>query len=378
MGRIKLNSRAFEILGAEIKNLTDAYHGQIRKVLALDIDNTLWGGIVGEDGVKGIKLSEEGIGKVYVDFQRAVKALKSLGIILALCSKNNYADIKEAFDNHPMIMLKLTDFASIRINWEDKVTNLQAIAEELKLGLDTFVFIDDNPIERALVREHLPEVATPDFPDDTTRLVSWFVDDVANVFFPKFSLTEEDKSKTEQYLANSQRKFFGNNIDLDAFIRGLEIRLTLHENNSLLAERAAQMTQKTNQFNLTTKRYSVGEIESFLKSHNWTVFNLEYEDRFGKEGIIGTAIVRVDSSSALFDSFLLSCRVIGRKVEFLFLDQIVNVLRSKHKGINTLYSAYEPTSKNVIAADFYEQAGFAVIESDVAGAKKYSMQIHSS
>ncbi|TNF56470.1 HAD-IIIC family phosphatase [bacterium] len=377
IGRIKYNTFAFEKLAEELRLLLKAYRGRIKKVLVLDLDNTLWGGIIGEDGIEGIQLSEEGTGKAFLDFQKTLKDTKDLGIILALCSKNNMEDVKECFDKHPMSVLSLDDFVSMKVNWTDKVTNMKELSAELNLGLDSFVFLDDNPVERELIKQNLPDVSVPDFPGDPAELPNWFVKNVIFEYFPKIFITDEDKMKTAQYKASMGRKKVHETLDLNSFIKTLDIRLKLYVNDKRFIDRTAQMTQKTNQFNLTTKRYTKQDINNFIHSTDQYVFNMEYGDRFGNEGIVCTVIIKVHKANAYIDSLLMSCRVIGRKIEFKLLNDIVMYLHQINKNIDTLYAKYIPTKKNVLVADFYEEAGFLVKEESEDGIKHYERDITS-
>ena len=355
LGRIKYTKLGFEILNKEFESLLKAYTGKIKKVLVLDLDNVLWGGIIGEDGLDGIKLSEDGIGKAYRDFQKLIKQMKDIGILLTICSKNNLEDVKEVFENHPMMVLNFDDFVSKKINWKNKVTNIKEIADELNLGLDSFVFIDDNPTEREVVRRYLEMVAVPDFPSNPEDLPQWFINDVVFEYFPKISVTKEDMEKTRQYIANIKRKNMSKKLDINEFLRTLEIRIKIYNDDTRFLVRTAQMTQKTNQFNLTTKRYTENDIRNFINNPDWHIFNLEYEDKFGNEGIVGTSIVKVDGKNAYIDSFLMSCRIIGKNVEYVFLYEILKKLREL--GVNNVYAQYIKTRKNSLVKNFYDECG---------------------
>lgn len=357
LGRIKFNSFCFEIIKDELNNILKAYTGKIKKVLVLDLDNTLWGGIIGEDGIDGIKLSEDGEGKIYRDFQKNIKALKDLGIILTICSKNNIDDVKEVFEKHPLMVLKWDDFIIKKINWNNKVENIKSIAEELNVGIDSLVFIDDNPVERNIVKENLKEVEVVDFPENIENLVNWFID-VIYEFFPKINLTKEDIKKTEQYKANLKRSELLKKVsDIEDFIKNLNIELHIYIDNKNFISRAAQLTQKTNQFNLTTKRYTENDIRTFMESEEKIVFLLEYKDKFQNEGIIGEAIVKIESDRAVLDTFLMSCRVIGRKVEYTFLYEILNYL--EQMKIKDISIEFIPTKKNkFVAKEFFEKINF--------------------
>ncbi|MFA6401513.1 MAG: HAD-IIIC family phosphatase [Salinivirgaceae bacterium] len=356
LGRIKYTNQCFEEFSKEINYIIRAIEGKTKKVLILDLDNTLWGGIIGEDGMNGIMLSEDGEGKIYRDFQQKIKSLKQLGVILAICSKNNIEDSNVAF-SHPMMVLKKNDFSSAKINWESKAKNISEIAEELSLGLDSFVFIDDNPRERAIIKQSYPEVEVPDFPVDITDLNSWFTE-IIYEYFGKVTLSDEDRTKSEQYERLAARSIEKSSLNLDEFVASLQIRLNVDNHPVNHSKRLSQLSQKTNQFNLTTRRYSETEILDFLKSEKHIVFALEYEDKFGKEGIVGEAIVEVSNNIAIIDTYLLSCRVIGKNVEYNFLREIGIFISEKFPEIETIRGCFIPTSKNILTKDFYLNAGF--------------------
>ncbi|MBF0558390.1 MAG: HAD family hydrolase [Nitrospirae bacterium] len=359
LGRIKYTNKALKVLSEEISNCADAVKGNIKKVLVLDLDNTLWGGIIGEDGINGIKLSEDGIGKAYRDFQFVVKAMKDLGVILAINSKNNPEDAINVFANHPMMVLKEEDFVILKINWNNKVDNMKEIAQELNLGLDSFVFIDDNGREREMVRQN-SVVAVPEFPDDPAQLKEWFLKDIVYKYFPKVFITKEDAGKAGQYKANIKRGDLSKHLNIDEFIKSLEIRIEVYVNDGRFVQRTAQLTQKTNQFNVTTRRYTEADIEQFMKKGN--VYALSYTDRFGDEGIVGCAVVSINGDAAYLDALLMSCRVIGRNVEFLFLRRILSMLSDK--GVKVVKSGFIPTNKNIVARDFFDKSGFIALGED--------------
>jgi len=361
LGRIKYTNYALKTLAKEFQNIVEAIRGKTKKVLVLDLDNTLWGGVIGEDGLDGIQLSEDGIGKAYRDFQSVIKSLTDLGVILAINSKNNLEDADEAFSSHQMMVLKKDDFAVMQINWEPKAENMKQIADDLNLGLDSFVFIDDNPREREMIKEHLPQVTVPHFPNDPVYLKRWFLEKVVYPYFPKVALTREDRKKTGQYKAYGKRKELSKKgLNLDAFIRNLNIELGVYINDERFIRRTAQLTQKTNQFNMTTRRYTEADIERFIEDDGHFIFNFDYKDKFGEEGIVGAAIVKRQETSAFLDTFLLSCRVIGRNVEYVFLYQILDYL--KIHNLQGITAEFRPTKKNVVAEKFYKNIAFARTE----------------
>jgi FkbH-like protein len=353
-GRIRYSNVMFRELAATFRGALRASLSQSKKVLVLDLDNTLWGGVLGEDGIHGVALSEQGKGKCFRDFQRAIHRLASHGVLLALCSKNNPADVEEAFEQHPMTVLRASDFVARRINWDNKADNIRSIAEELNLGLDSFVFLDDNPVERSLVKHHLPEVEVPEFPERPELLPDWFVTAVVFPYFPKYRITQEDRQKVAQYHANARRSELMAHVDLKSFIERLEIQTQFYVDDRSLVERMSQMTQKTNQFNLTTQRYSVADIVRFIEGPDHVVIALEYEDRFGKEGITGLAIA--DLAEARLDTFLLSCRIIGRGVEDSLLAKLEAL--AQHRGHRAFHATFCPTKKNKPAEGFLERVGY--------------------
>lgn len=365
LGRIKYTNLGFLQIAKHLKSLIDAINGKTKKVLVLDLDNTLWGGVIGEDGMQGILLSEDGIGKVYRDFQKLIKQLKAIGILLAICSKNNEGDVTGVLDLHKMMILSSDDFVAKKINWNNKVDNIKSIAKDLELGLDSFVFIDDNPVERDLVKQSIPEVTVPDFPKEIDQLNKWFIMEVVFPYFPKVKLTNEDKEKTNQYKRNTNRKILETSLDINTYIKSLEIKLSITNNDRNQFYRISQLTQKTNQFNLTTKRYTEIEIENFMNDKAKNVFSVEYSDKFGNEGIIAVSIIEIlQNNIAYIDTFLMSCRVIGRNVEYLFFLKIIEML-SKENKIDFYKLEYIPTSKNIIAEEFYKQCGFDINSNNI-------------
>lgn len=352
-GRIKYTSIGFKTISNEIINLINAYEGKSKKVLVLDLDNTLWGGIIGEDE---IDLSNEGKGKLYVDFQKNIKKLKDIGVLLAINSKNNYEDAIKGL-NHPMSILKEDDFIVIKANWFHKADNLIEIAKTLNLGLDSIVFIDDNKIERESIKKLLPEVIVPDFPEDIYKLNNWFKE-IVYKYFAKTTLTNEDKTKIAQYKAKFQREELSKKMSYDEFLKSLEIKLNFYIDDKRFINRYAQMTQKTNQFNLTTKRYNVNDIERFIDEKNYKVIAVEYEDKFLKEGIIGLAILKI-SKNIEIDTFLLSCRVLKRNVENTLIKKIEEIAKNLNKNI---IGYYYHTKKNMQVKDLYLKFGFKQID----------------
>ena len=266
------------------------------------------------------------------------------------------------------MILQPEDFVATRVGWGDKVSSLVAISEDLSLGLDSFVFLDDNPVERAMISENLPTVAVPDFPTRPELLLEWFVDEVAFPYFPRVRVLDSDRNKTAQYQARNERISEAESVvDLDAFIERLEIQLDIRTDDEFSVERAAQMTQKTNQFNLTTKRCTPDQIKAWMNSNDHAVFTLAYQDRFGDEGIVGLAVIAL--STADIPVFLLSCRIIGRKVERSLLRCIEEF--AAQNDLTEIKCLFVPTEKNSVSAEFLNESGWVIERAEVVGGISY-------
>jgi len=326
-----------------------------KKCIVLDLDNTLWFGILGEDGADGIKMGEDYPGNVYRFFQAYLLELSRIGIILAVCSKNNEADVFNVLENHPDMLLRKDSFSAYRINWNNKADNIKEIAQELNIGLDSMVFIDDNPAERELIKQALPGVCVPEFPVHP-YLYPIFIKQLTDDYFSAYTLTQEDLVKSRQYTENAERaKYKSQFADMDAYLRSLEIKLTVEKLDDFNKARFAQMTQKTNQFNLTTRRYTEAEIQSFA-DNGGLVYGLRVKDKFGDNGLTGLMIVSLKKQTAYIDTLLLSCRVLGKEIEYVFVKYILNKL--KEIGIQKVNASYIKTTKNGQVEKFYESIGF--------------------
>ena len=340
-----------------------------KKCLILDLDNTLWAGILGEDGVEGISFEGDYPGKAFALWQEGIKQLKESGVILAICSKNNESDVECVWEKHTNMILKADDFAAKRINWIDKATNIQSIAEELNIGLDSIVFVDDNPTERELIRQMLPMVVVPEWsshPYDLPQLYNELVDR----YFQVYSLTEEDKNKTLQYQQIALRKREQQQFaSLEDFIRSLQIKLYIKEVNELTLQRVAQMSQKTNQFNLTTKRYTENDILQYLDK-GACIYTLSVADKFGDSGITGCIILLPNSEGWMIDTLLLSCRVLGKGIEYAFVKHVLSLFDDE----TIIQAQYFPTEKNSLVADFYDRLGFDLV-SQIDGKKYYQINL---
>ena len=342
-----------------------------KKCIVLDLDNTLWGGVLGEEGVSGIKIGGDYPGKAFAFFQKSLLHLSKAGVILTVCSKNNEADVLEAWDKNPFMVLKKEHFAAYRINWMDKASNIKELAEELNLGLDSFVFIDDNPTERELIKQMLPMVSVPEFPSQPYELPLFFKQ-LADDYFKVYSVTEEDKKKTEQYKANAARAQAQHSFsDFGAFLESLDIQMTIEAANEFNIPRIAQMTQKTNQFNLTTKRYTDADVKGFL-ANGWKIWCISVADRFGDNGITGCIMINGDE----IDTFLLSCRILGKGIEKAFIKKIMALL--KESGMPSVKASYLPTAKNAQVASFYDTCGFLCVAQEADGSKAYVLDLNNA
>jgi FkbH-like protein len=329
------------------------------KVIVLDADNTLWGGVVGEDGVNGIALGPEYPGSAYREFQRRILDFQQRGFILAMCSKNNPADVDEVLQTHPHQILREAHFAARRVNWTPKPDNLLSLAEELNLGLDSFIFVDDSDHECAAVRARLPQVQVVQVPSRAVDVASC-LDQVARL--EVLSLTKEDLEKTAMYAQERQRREILDQASAtgddagDYLTRlGMKMRVTLAPSAHLT--RLSQLTKKTNQFNLTTRRYDEHQMQVFITSPDWLVADFSLADVFGDSGIVGLAMFRiVGSTSAELDTLLMSCRVIGRQAESAFLNALFGQLA--HRGVDRILADYIPTPKNPLVKDLLPQHGF--------------------
>lgn len=346
-------------LSDAVTSIAAANHLSRAKVIVVDADNTLWGGVIGEDGINGIALGQEYPGRAYVDFQKKLLSLQQRGFILALCSKNNPEDVNEVFQNHPHQILKSEHFAAQRVNWLPKPDNLKSLAQELNLGLDSFIFIDDSDYECSAVRHALPSVEIVQIPTRPVDIPAC-LDGLARL--EVVSLTAEDIEKAAMYAQERLRKSQLEQLTktgggIEEYLKSLNMNMTVGVDDVSLVARLAQLTQKTNQFNLTTKRYSEEDISGMIRNDAFSVYHFSLADNFGSSGIVGLAIVEQRTSNeARLDTFLMSCRVIGRRAEHAFLHTIIKNLLSK--GITELTSMYIPTRKNILVENFLPENGF--------------------
>ncbi len=351
---IKFNPKA-------TRALADAYLGYIkpltsrnRKCLVLDLDNTLWGGVVGEAGSHGIELGPTPTGRPFWEFQKYLKSFVARGVILAINSKNNPDDALDVLRNHPYMVLREDQFAAIRMNWEDKIANMKALAEEINIGLDSMVFFDDDPFNRALMRELLPEVLTLEVPNDPAKYVS-AISEMTD--FNILQLTEEDRKKGSLYAAERKRRDVrGQHASLEDFLKQLELVVRVEAATDQTIPRIAQLTQKTNQFTMTTRRYTEDDIRRMRESGTTAVVALSASDRFGDHGLTGAAMVTQEGGVWTIDSLLLSCRILGKGIENVFLSHLIR--EAQRAGAMEIVGEFIPTAKNSPAESLYRDSGF--------------------
>jgi FkbH-like protein len=337
--------------------------GKVAKAVAVDLDNTLWGGVLGEDGPHGIRLDGDYPGAAFVELQRALLDLHRRGILLAIVSKNDPQDALNAIASHPNMLLRREHFAAHRIGWANKSDSLREIAKELNIGTDALAFLDDNPVERQQVRMELPEVMVIDLPDDVLEYAQAVRDCPV---FERLRLSDEDRQRNRYYVDQRSREALGASCSSpEEFLRSLDQAVEIAPANSRTMSRIAQLTQKTSQFNLTTRRYSEPEIAALAARDDTEVFSLRVTDVFNDNGVTGVAIVRYQAQRCDVDTFLLSCRVIGRTVETALLSCLC--AQARKRGAERLQGWFLPTRKNAPAADFYPRHGFSVVEESPAG-----------
>ena len=354
-GDIKISTEYIPKFINELMGYVYAVSGITKKCIVLDLDNTLWGGVIGEDGFDNIKLGDNPVGRSFVEFQKRLLALNKRGIVLAINSKNNFDDAIKVIQKHPNMILRENNFACVKINWDDKVENLQKIAEELNIGLDSLVFFDDDPINQEYVRESLPEVLVVEIPKDSSQY-SQIITEMKD--FDVLKITDEDTKRSGMYLGQKKRKELQSKVgNFNEFLKQMNIEVNVKKADSFSIPRISQLTLKTNQFNLTTKRYQEEEVSKFSSSDDKIVECVQVSDKFGDNGITGTYIIeKKNNEEWIIDTFLLSCRIMGRGVEEIMMNQIIE--NAKLAGIKRIKGEFVPTAKNKPAENFYQNLGF--------------------
>jgi FkbH-like protein len=362
-GRAPLSRAAMCALGQEYVTFIRALRGRARKCLVVDCDNTLWGGIIGEDGIGDIKLGSAYPGSCYTDFQREILNLKDRGVILGVCSKNNEEDVREVFRDHPEMLLREEHIAVWEVNWDDKVTNLRKIAARLNIGLDAIVFADDSRFECDFVRENLPQVEVLSLGEEPSaygRLLS------STGYFDSLTFSREDKLRTQMYQDEAQRQELQKSTtSLAEYLASLQMVASLGKADDITIARIAQLTQKTNQFNLTTRRYTESEIRRFARDPAMDVLYMKLRDRVSDLGLVGVAIMKYQGQEAMIDTFLLSCRALGRGAEEVLLEHCLK--SAARAGADRVLGSYSRTSKNAQVADFYSRSHSATVSQTTEG-----------
>jgi FkbH-like protein len=371
LAKLPFDDSCLPIYADHLLRLIAALRGRSRKCLILDLDNTVWGGVIGDDGLEGIKIAQgDATGEAHLAVQQLALSLRGRGIVLAVSSKNTDEIARAPFREHPEMLLKEEHFAVFQANWNDKATNIKAIAEELSLGLDAMVFLDDNPVERALVRQVLPQVAVPELPEDP----AWYARTLAAAgYFESTAFSAEDRARADMYQSNARRVALQSQAgDLDAYLASLGMEILFAPFDRVGRARISQLINKSNQFNLTTRRYSEAEVATADEESEVFTLQVRLVDRFGDNGMISVVICRPDRSCVwAIDTWLMSCRVLGRQVEQMVLREII--LHARESGIQTLIGTYHPTEKNALVRDHYHKLGFKNLAERSDGTTEWSL-----
>jgi FkbH-like protein len=365
---------AVPMFGELVARLLSAERGQSSKCLVLDLDNTLWGGVIGDDGLQGLVLgSGSALGEAFSAFQGFCRELARRGVILAICSKNDETNALEPFDKHPEMVLKRSDFSCFIANWDDKASNLRRIARELNIGMDALVFVDDNPFERALIRHALPMVAVPEMPEDPAGFAAALSD---AGYFEAVVVTDEDRQRTAQYSGNRLREELKlSSASFTEYLQNLGMKLIWSRFDVVGLQRIVQLINKTNQFNLTTRRYTEEEVRQVMNDEHSVGLQFRLVDKLGDNGIIAIVIGNLtENADFVVDTWLMSCRVIGRQVEQATLNVLAR--EAQCRGAERIIGEYIPTAKNKMVADHFGNLGFGPIGGSSANASRYALELN--
>jgi len=373
MAKFPFADDCIPLYGYQVARIVAALRGKSRKVLILDLDNTLWGGVIGDDGLEGIKVAQgDATGEAYLAVQRHALDLRQRGIVLAVSSKNTDEVARTPFEKHPEMLLRLEHFAVFQANWNDKATNIQAIADELSLGLDAMVFVDDNPVERGLVRKLLPQVAVPELPQDPAGYVRTLT---AAGYFEAVAFTVEDLQRAGFYQDNARRAGLQRQVGgVEAYLASLDMTITFQPFDATGRARIVQLINKSNQYNLTTRRYTDAEVTAAESDPDVFTLQVRLADMFGDNGMISVVICRPSEAGVWeIDTWLMSCRVLGRKVEHMVLREILE--KAQAAGIRTLIGIYRPTARNQMVAEHYAKLGFSQVQQDDSGLTRWELHV---
>jgi FkbH-like protein len=365
-GKLEIAPAVAPLCGDMIARILAAQRGLSKKCLVFDLDNTLWGGVIGDDGLEGLVLGEgSAAGEAHLALQRYAKQLKERGVILAVCSKNDPVIAEAAFRDHPEMLLRRPDISVFVANWDDKAENLKAIAARLNIGLDSLVFVDDNPVERARIRQSLPMVAVPELPKDVAHYVRCLAD---AGYFEAVAFTSEDRQRTEQYAANSEREaLLELSGDIDDFLRSLQMSVVFGQFKAGDLVRVTQLFNKTNQFNTTTRRYTAEQVANFAAADQSMTLQFRLLDKYGDNGLVSAMILNPDPEQPevlAIDNWVMSCRVFGRQLELEAMN--IAVEQARRRGIRAFRAAYIPTPKNGVISELYPSLGFSPVNGGTA------------
>lgn len=364
IAKMPIAMEALPMVAKSVLDRINTLNGNIKKCVIIDLDNTIWGGVIGDDGLEGIQIGNLGIGHAFTEFQKWLKELKNRGIILAVCSKNNEDVAKQPFINHPDMILHLDDISMFVANWEDKASNIKFIQETLNIGMDSIVFFDDNQFERALVSTLIPTITVPNLPEDPALYLSYIK---KMNLFETASYSNADHERTDQYRAEANRAILQKKIvSIDDYLKGLEMVATADRFEKFYFPRIAQLTQRSNQFNLRTLRYTEADIENIVRDDNHITLYFCLKDKFGDYGLVSVVILDKKDQNELFISeWLMSCRVLKRGMEEFIINKIINV--AKANGFTKVIGEYIKSSKNEMVKDIYANLGFSKLKDNVYG-----------
>ena len=372
IGKVPFANAYLPIYAEAACRLIAALRGKSRRCLVLDLDNTLWGGVIGDDGLSGIVLGQgDPTGEAFLEMQRTALALRERGIVLAVCSKNDEHTARAPFRSHPEMLLREEHFAVFRANWNDKATNIQAIAESLSLGLESMVLLDDNPVERGLVRDLLPEVAVPELPDDPALYARTLL---AAGYFEAIAFSAEDRARASAYQENAARVALrDSSCGVEDYLRSLGTVVDFRPFDAAGRKRIAQLINKSNQFNLTTRRYTETDVTRMESDPACLTLQARLSDSFGDSGMISVVICVREDDAYRIDTWLMSCRVLGRRVEDAVLQEIVR--SAKALGVRRLMGTYVPTGRNKLVEDLYARLGFDLVERREDGTTRWVLAV---
>lgn len=369
MAKLPFSATYLPLFADHVGRLIGAMRGKSRRCLILDLDNTLWGGVIGDDGIDGIRLAQgDAVGEAFLDVQRMALMLRDRGIVLAVSSKNTDAVARGPFQRHPEMLLRENHLAIFQANWNDKATNIKAIAETLSLGLESMVFVDDNPVERGLVRDILPQVAVPELGEDPALYARAVL---SAGYFETVTFSEEDRARADFYQSNAERVALQEQAgNVEGYLATLKMEIVFAAFDSTGRARISQLINKSNQFNLTTRRYGESAVQELAGDPSIFTLQVRLIDVFGDNGMISVVICKPSNAKTWeIDTWLMSCRVLGRRVEYMVLREIL--ANAAANGIEQVVGVYVPTERNAMVRDHYEKLGFSRFEQDAAGDAEY-------